>query len=182
MRMQPKTVPGLFQKSIRATVAITLIIMFLVTVPVAQASPPTYATPSKVDVKGSGTFFNVTIKLTAHENGTYGVKISEIAIVTLKFDLINHGWSENKTLANGQTYNFSVQLRTKTASLGQVSNVTFEVYENQVLVGGDHFGVDVAVIDTGKPSDIKCGLIIPLIIVGGLSITYVGRIKPRREA
>ncbi len=162
-------------------VAIALIFMFMMTVPLVQASPPTYVTPSTMDVKGSGTFFNVTIKLTAHENGTYGVKISEIAIVTLKFDLLNHGWTENKTLTNGQTYNFTVQMRTKTASLGQTSNVTFEVYENQVLVGGDHFGVDVAVIDVGKPSDIKCGLIIPLMIVGGLGITYVGRVKPWRE-
>jgi hypothetical protein len=180
--MQARSVQATFQKSMRATVAITMVFMFLVTVPMAQASPPTFTAPSKIDVKGSGTFFNVTIKVTAHENGTYGVKISEIYEVTIKFDLMNHGWTENKTLTNGQTYNFSVQMRTKTASLGQTSNVTFEVYENQVLVGGDHFGVSVAVIDTPKPSDIKCGLIIPLFIVGGLSITYVGRIRPKREA
>jgi len=179
--MQPITGPRMFQKSVHATVALTLVFVFLVTVPIAQASPPTFTTPSTINVKGSGTFFNVTVKVTAHENGTYGVKISETEIVTLKFDLMNHGWTENKTLASGQTYNFTVQMRTKTASLGQTSNVTFEVYENQVLVGGDHFGVDVAVIDTGKPSDIKCGLIIPLVIVGGVGITYVGRIKPKVE-
>jgi hypothetical protein len=177
---------GTLRPSRKMLVVPLVLAMFLNLVcfmPVIDAAPPTWVTPKTIKVKGSGTFVDVTVKLTSHENATYGIKISEKELVTLKFELFNHGWSMNKTLAPGETYNFTVQMRTKTASLGQTSSVQFEIYENDVLVGGDNFNVTVDVIATPSPTGINCsscGLIIPLFFVGGIYLTWVGR-RPKLE-
>jgi len=168
-----------------ATIFVALLVMnFFVSLvlPVGHAQP-TVDKVADQKVKGKDTTVEVKIRVTSHENGTYKVKIKETENVTVKFDLVNHGKSENATLAPGESYNFSVHMVTKTASLGQKTQVPFEVYENDVLVTVGTFNVTVEAPKVTPPSNVDCstcGFFIPLIIVGSVYIVYNGR-KPKIE-
>jgi hypothetical protein len=158
--------------------ALVLISLSLCVMQPMAGAQPTVQTPASKTVKGSGTLIDTTIKVTSHENATYKVKVKEIENVTIRFDLTNHGNSESHVLAPGESYNFSVSMTTKTASVGQKTKVPFEVYENDVLVYNGMFNVTVEPAKVQNPSNVDCstcGLIIPMIIVGSVYIVFQKR-------
>jgi hypothetical protein len=169
-----------------ATMFVALLVMnFFVclVLPIGHADPPTVDKVANLKVKGKDASVDVTIKVTSHESGIYKVKVKEIENVTVRFDLVNHGNSENRTLAPGESNNFSVHMVTKTASLGQTTAVPFEVYENDVLVTVGTFNVTVEAPKVTPPSNVDCstcGFFIPLIIVGSVYLVFTGR-KPKVE-
>jgi len=183
-RMGARSRTRSFKRRIILFVALIMILAMIVIIPNVTPQPPTVSGPDNIKVKGNDKLFSVTVKVTSNENSTYRVEINDIENVTNRFVLINNGISENKTLAPGASFNFTLQLKTRTASLGQKSVVPYNVFQNDVLVTNGQFTVNVEAPKITNPSDINCntcGLVIPPLIIGGLYIVTSGKWKKVRN-
>jgi hypothetical protein len=152
----------------------TIALMFtalLVCSTMGQAALPLHSA-SDVLVTGPNENFLVTILVMSRDNATYHVEIAETEDVTENFNLLNEGKSENKTLANGVTYNFTVPLVALDAAAGTTQKVGYEVYMNSVLISTGTVNITVQNPMPDAPQDLcsVCSFYIPLIIVGSLFI------------